>query len=559
MRWKLLSLLLFLFFSVILNVQAQTALQPIWDGDILVPDGDPLETLTQIFGFRGCSANERRTVLQAASDAMTIASAVGKSDWAVEHIKQDSWQTTLWWERENLKRMRQMKDHWSLGDWWNGRYIEIRCRKYEDLSDIKGRNCRNSAGIHPPHAHTVAAGTVGNKYDTICLCDGWFDDLVSFREKVIRMDGDPVYNKSNLLSLKTQGSVFLHEMLHTAYDPKKNLGGLTFPGANVDNYVYYALFWYVYDRWGVWATGPEAHWKFEIPRAQSGEESEDSDLDDGANDFPGNDVYQAVYNPVLFAAYAADPGLYYGRQPCIANIECEASCPPEYKAVCSEPVERTTVNAPSTAQHQIFTMGTRHIVCIWYKGRFVIAQYGHWDGHPEGAGVDVLEFITPGNIERLKAGLRFVKAIPGPCEGKSLGAGILELVADAGGIVEASLDLGFASNGLFCEWAYVVDLDAEVLEVYSGGSGSGRVVGECRFAQAGVEQQVLKGVFAFAGLPNEDDFVRICKEGGEYDGDYVQGDLAYMHAVDWVDTDGTNNSPSVLLAPSGDFAPFPAT
>lgn len=49
-------------------------------------------------------------------------------------------------------------------------------------------------------------------------------------------------------------------------------------------------------------------------------------------------------------------------------------------------------------------------------------------------------------------------------------AGILELVAQASveKPVSIMLALDFANNGLFCEWAYVVDLDSGVYEVFGG-------------------------------------------------------------------------------------------
>jgi hypothetical protein len=33
---------------------------------------------------------------------------------------------------------------------------------------------------------------------------------------------------------------------------------------------------------------------------------------------------------------------------------------------------------------------------------------------------------------------------------------------------EVALDLGFAAHSLFCEWAYVLDMDMGILEVYRG-------------------------------------------------------------------------------------------
>lgn len=54
-------------------------------------------------------------------------------------------------------------------------------------------------------------------------------------------------------------------------------------------------------------------------------------------------------------------------------------------------------------------MGTRHLICVFYQGRFVVAQYGQWDGYPEGQGVKILKFLrVPINIQRLKEGLKHI-------------------------------------------------------------------------------------------------------------------------------------------------------
>jgi hypothetical protein len=163
---------------------------------------------------------------------------------------------------------------------------------------------------------------------------------------------------------------------------------------------------------------------------------------------------------------------------------------------------------------------------VFWKGKWCIAQYGQWDGYPEGQGVKILNFLSVAhNIDKLKAGLAHVYEVTGeevnliwdeceawnasqreqgipwgetvdgvkklyPSLSRDTSAGLLGIIAraslaDEEGAVEDETDkekqpkrtkripinlgLEFANDTLFCEWAYVIDLDKEVLEVYGGG------------------------------------------------------------------------------------------
>ncbi|KAK0730639.1 hypothetical protein B0H67DRAFT_652907, partial [Lasiosphaeris hirsuta] len=168
-------------------------------------------------------------------------------------------------------------------------------------------------------------------------------------------------------------------------------------------------------------------------------------------------------------------------------------------------------------------MGTRHIICIFWKGKWQIAQYGQWNGYPEGQGVKIFHFLsTQRNIDHLKDGLekrmyyptvgqlRLMEAEVDAWErdaihnrrimfvnersgwtalystlARDTGSQILRLIAQAsirsdmnngdnsaaGGKetrVPIQLQLDFVNDGIFCEWAYVIDLDDEVFEVFTG-------------------------------------------------------------------------------------------
>jgi hypothetical protein len=156
-------------------------------------------------------------------------------------------------------------------------------------------------------------------------------------------------------------------------------------------------------------------------------------------------------------------------------------------------------------------MGTRHLIAVYVDGQPRIAQYGQWDGYPEGQGATVLKFLRslkskgPGSkrdtfIKRLR-GSRWAtqenfeainKAIGiddsgwmnmdqaakfkqgWPQLSRDMGGDILQFICDAevpegGFMLKNSLD--FAADGLFCEFAYVIDFDQNVFEVYKGFNG----------------------------------------------------------------------------------------
>jgi hypothetical protein len=137
-------------------------------------------------------------------------------------------------------------------------------------------------------------------------------------------------------------------------------------------------------------------------------------------------------------------------------------------------------------------MGTRHLVVVYdSQGTLRVAQYGQWDGYPDGQGVKVLAAAKDKTLEERargatvisqeqlmeywhKAGApkdaefvtmevfgKFKEMFPGLH--RDTGAEVLDLLP-----CEVQHDLEFGASGLFCEWAYVIDYARNVLEVYRG-------------------------------------------------------------------------------------------
>jgi hypothetical protein len=104
---------------------------------------------------------------------------------------------------------------------------------------------------------------------------------------------------------------------------------------------------------------------------------------------------------------------------------------------------------------------------------------------------------------------------------RDTGAGVLELINE-GSVGQVKLTREFARDSLFCEWAFVLDLDNEVLEVHKGFQKRPHKRGRFHDLQPEGRKSVsgdsyypvaLAAEFPFAGLPETDDeFVQACHD-----------------------------------------------
>jgi hypothetical protein len=129
-------------------------------------------------------------------------------------------------------------------------------------------------------------------------------------------------------------------------------------------------------------------------------------------------------------------------------------------------------------------MGTRNLTMVVKDGEFKIAQYGQFDGYPSGSGFIVLNFLKTAKLdvfaEKLKnlrwltdADCDVVNATENwktvyPELSRNTGAMILEMVYESEKEMLLKDSKSFAGDSLFCEWAYLIDLDNNTLEVYRG-------------------------------------------------------------------------------------------
>lgn len=127
-------------------------------------------------------------------------------------------------------------------------------------------------------------------------------------------------------------------------------------------------------------------------------------------------------------------------------------------------------------------MGTRNLTMVVSGGQTKVAQYGQFDGYPSGQGSKALLFLRKADMAKFKEKIekiRFltkeeIEKLEGtdwetshPQLNRDHAAEILEMIYE-GNITTLSNSESFAGESLFCEWAYVIDLDKNTFEVYQG-------------------------------------------------------------------------------------------
>ena len=118
-------------------------------------------------------------------------------------------------------------------------------------------------------------------------------------------------------------------------------------------------------------------------------------------------------------------------------------------------------------------MATRGIICVVLDNEFKLASFVTHDAYPDHLGAEALRFASfleydPANFKQFAENLRASSfAEPDEPSLQEASAKVLWLVHDHsyGNLPD---DTELAADSLFCEWGYVIDLDARTVECYKG-------------------------------------------------------------------------------------------
>ena len=140
-------------------------------------------------------------------------------------------------------------------------------------------------------------------------------------------------------------------------------------------------------------------------------------------------------------------------------------------------------------------MGTRHLTVAKLDGEWKVAQYGQWDGYPEGQGITVLEFAR--KLQDQETAEKFIQNLRKcrwiykheadeinekidsgeiknllrdyPQFHRNTGAEILDFVlSQTGKEIVLENSFSFAFDHVFCEYIWGIDMDRSEFGLYCG-------------------------------------------------------------------------------------------
>lgn len=197
-------------------------------------------------------------------------------------------------------------------------------------------------------------------------------------------------------------------------------------------------------------------------------------------------------------------------------------------------------------------MGTRGLNVVVSGGQVKVANYNQWDSYPSGQGIDALTFLREEmksdfkqkvdncswiSEEEMKDLWKSVGHVSDdgwvsveiskkfsekyPWLHRDCGAQIYGFVQNSENGFKTRNSLDFAADSLFCEWAYVVDLDKKTFEVYKGFNKT-PLTAEDRFfslQKEGEDYCPVKMVKSYSldNLPSDEDFIKECEPQEEYE------------------------------------------
>lgn len=194
-------------------------------------------------------------------------------------------------------------------------------------------------------------------------------------------------------------------------------------------------------------------------------------------------------------------------------------------------------------------MGTRHLTIVKKDSEYKVAQYGQWDGYPEYTGVKILDFcrshlasdagrstfgqkiamcrfLSDAELDAIyeqiaRDGLNelgkdyeplWVKRYPALT--RDTGWEILKMILRSENGLELKNNIDFVGDGVWCEWAWMIDLDHDELVAFQGFNAEPLCEGE-EFYEIDKEQNAHEKFHAakfvakwsLDELPTDDDFL----------------------------------------------------